>query len=150
MKNKILSIMAVLAMVWGGVAVSGSLAQTASDMPAEHEDIGGHKDHHMGGPSDGAFHHRFEDAGIFANLGLLTTTLVRSTSRINGLRRNSLQRETGKFQERNREIPTTNRETGSALSKQGNEACYFVPFRPAFLTSPEEERYLSLSDRDDA
>ena len=56
MKDKILSIMAVVAMVWGGVAVRGSLAQTASEMPAEHEDMGDHRGHQMDGPSDGVFH----------------------------------------------------------------------------------------------
>ncbi len=66
MKNKILSIMAVLVMVWGGVAIRDTIAQTASETPAEHEDMGGHKDHHMGGPSDGAFHRRFEDADKWA------------------------------------------------------------------------------------
>jgi SAM-dependent methyltransferase len=65
-KNKILSMIAVLAMVWGGVAMRGSLAQTASEMPAEHEDKGGHPGHHMGGSSDGAFHRRFEDADKWA------------------------------------------------------------------------------------
>ena len=66
MKNKILSIMAVLVMVWGGVAMRDSIAQTASETPAEHEDMGGHKDHHMGDPSNGAFHRRFEDGDKWA------------------------------------------------------------------------------------
>jgi SAM-dependent methyltransferase len=65
-KNKILSIMAVLVVVWGGVAMRDSVAQTASETPAKHEKMGGHKDHHMGGPSDGAFHRRFEDADKWA------------------------------------------------------------------------------------
>jgi len=63
-KNKILSIITVLVIVGGGVAVRDSLAQTAS--PAQHEDIGGHPGHHTGSPSDGAFHRRFEDADKWA------------------------------------------------------------------------------------
>jgi SAM-dependent methyltransferase len=64
-KNKILSIVAVLAMVSGGVAVRVSLAQTAS--PVQHEDMDGHPGHHhTGSPSDGAFHRRFEDADKWA------------------------------------------------------------------------------------
>jgi len=63
---KILSIMAVLAMVGGGVAMRGSLAQTTSEMPADHDDTGGHSGHHMGSPSDGAFHRRFDDADKWA------------------------------------------------------------------------------------
>ncbi len=43
-----------------------TIAQTASEMPAEHEDMGGHLGHHMGGPSDGVFHRRFEDANKWA------------------------------------------------------------------------------------
>ena len=66
MKNKILSIMAVVAMVWGGVTVRSSLAQTASEMPAEHEDMGDHRGHQMDGPSDGVFHRKFEDANKWA------------------------------------------------------------------------------------
>ena len=58
--------MAVFAMVWGSVAIRGSFAQTASEMPAEQEDMRGHKAHHMGGPSDGAFHRGFEDADKWA------------------------------------------------------------------------------------
>jgi cyclopropane fatty-acyl-phospholipid synthase-like methyltransferase len=65
-ENKILAIVAALVMVWGGVVMRGSLAQTASEMPAEHEDMGGHLGHHMDGPSDGAFHRRFEDANKWA------------------------------------------------------------------------------------
>ena len=63
-KNKILSIITVLVIVGGGVAVRDSLAQTAS--PAQHEDMGGHPGHHTGSPSDGAFHRRFEDADKWA------------------------------------------------------------------------------------
>ena len=54
-KNKILSIMAVLAMLWGGAAMRGSIAQTTSQTPMEHGDMG---EHHMAGPSDGAFHRK--------------------------------------------------------------------------------------------
>jgi cyclopropane fatty-acyl-phospholipid synthase-like methyltransferase len=53
-------------MVWGGVAMRDSLAQKASETPVEHEDTDGHLGHHMGGPSDGAFHRRFEDADKWA------------------------------------------------------------------------------------
>jgi tRNA G46 methylase TrmB len=65
-KTKILSIMAVLVMVWGGVAMRDSLAQTASEMPVQHEDMNGYPGHHTGSPSDGAFHRRFEDADKWA------------------------------------------------------------------------------------
>ena len=64
MKNKILSIIAVLVIAGGGVAVRDALAQTAS--PAQHEDVGGHSGHQTGSPSDGAFHRRFEDADKWA------------------------------------------------------------------------------------
>ena len=62
----ILSIMAVLVMVWGGEAMPGSLAQTASQKLVQHEDMDGHPGHHKGNSSDGAFHHRFEDADKWA------------------------------------------------------------------------------------
>ena len=65
-KNKILTILAVLAMVWSGGALCGALAQTASEMPPGHDGTGGHPGHHMGGPSDGAFHRRFDDADKWA------------------------------------------------------------------------------------
>jgi len=65
-KNKILPITAVLVMVWGGVAMRDSLAQTASEKPVQHEDMDSHPGHHTGSPSDGAFHHRFEDADKWA------------------------------------------------------------------------------------
>lgn len=58
--------MAVLVMAWGGMAMRDTLAQTASEKPAEREDKGGHPGHHMGGSSDGAFHRRFEDADKWA------------------------------------------------------------------------------------
>jgi hypothetical protein len=61
MKTKILSTMAVVAMMWGAGAARDSLAQTPSEMP-EHASPG----HRMNGPSDGAFHHRFEDAEKWA------------------------------------------------------------------------------------
>ena len=50
----------------GGAATAWSLAaraQTASEMPMEHE---GTDTHHMGSPSDGAFHRRFENADQWA------------------------------------------------------------------------------------
>ena len=62
MKPTILSMMAVFAMMWGGGAARDSGAQTRSEMPAEHARPG----HQMNGPSDGAFHHRFEDAEKWA------------------------------------------------------------------------------------
>jgi hypothetical protein len=62
MKTKILSMMAIFAMMWGGGAARDSAAQTRSEMPAEHARPG----HQMNGPSDGAFHHRFEDAEKWA------------------------------------------------------------------------------------
>ena len=56
--------MTVLVMLEGGVAMRGSLAQTPSTV--QREDMDGHLGHHMGSPSDGAFHHRFEDADKWA------------------------------------------------------------------------------------
>jgi hypothetical protein len=58
MKTKILSTMAAVAMIWGAGAARDSPAQTQSETPVEHASPG----HGMNGPSDGAFHHRFEDA----------------------------------------------------------------------------------------
>jgi hypothetical protein len=58
MKTKILWTVAVVAMMWGAGVARDSLAQTRSEMPMEHTETG----HQMSGPSDGAFHHRFEDA----------------------------------------------------------------------------------------
>jgi len=63
-KNKILSIIAVLVIVEGGVAMRDSFAQTA--FTVQHEDLDGHPRHHTGSPSDGAFHRRFEDADKWA------------------------------------------------------------------------------------
>jgi hypothetical protein len=62
MKTTILSMMAVFAMMWGEGAVRDSLAQTRSETPLEHA----RPHHQMNGPSDGAFHHRFEDAEKWA------------------------------------------------------------------------------------
>jgi SAM-dependent methyltransferase len=58
MKTKILSTMAVVAMMWGAAAARDSPAQTRSATPVEHAS--------PGGPSDGAFNHRFEDAEKWA------------------------------------------------------------------------------------
>lgn len=66
MKNEMLLLMAVLAMVWGGMGLSDFLAQTASEKPMGNEDMGGHLGHQIGGPSDGAFHRRFDDADKWA------------------------------------------------------------------------------------
>ena len=66
MKTKILPIMTVLVIVWGGVAMRDSHAQMASEKPVQHEDMDGHPGHHTGSPSDGAFHRRFEDADKWA------------------------------------------------------------------------------------
>ena len=54
--------MAIFAMMWGGGAARESTAQTRSETPDEHARPG----HQMNGPSDGAFHHRFEDAEKWA------------------------------------------------------------------------------------
>jgi len=62
MKTKILSTIAVFAMIWGGGAVRYSPAQTRSETPVEHAKSG----YQMNSPSDGAFHHRFEDAQKWA------------------------------------------------------------------------------------
>jgi hypothetical protein len=59
MKTKIPSTIAVVAMMWGAGAARDSPAQTRwSETPVEHAS--------PGGPSDGAFHHRFEDAEKWA------------------------------------------------------------------------------------
>ena len=62
MKTTILSMMAVVAMMWGEGTVRDSLAQTRPETPTEHT----RPDHQMNIPSDGAFHHRFEDAEKWA------------------------------------------------------------------------------------
>jgi len=66
MKTKILSTVAVAAMMWGAGVTRDSPAQTRSEMPMEHATTGAHSNHHMGGLSDGAFHRRFEDAEKWA------------------------------------------------------------------------------------
>ena len=62
MKTEILSMMAFVAMIWGAGVARDSLAQTRSETPVEHAKSG----HQMNSPSDGAFHHRFEDAERWA------------------------------------------------------------------------------------
>ena len=62
MKTKMLSTMAIVAMMWGAGAVPDSLAQMPNETPMEHARPG----HQMNRPSDGAFHHRFEDADKWA------------------------------------------------------------------------------------
>src|SRR4051794_19297167 len=59
-KNGIVLIVTALGIAWGSAATrSYSLAQTASEMRAGHQDMGGHSDHQ-------AFDHRFEDAEKWA------------------------------------------------------------------------------------
>jgi cyclopropane fatty-acyl-phospholipid synthase-like methyltransferase len=48
-------------MTCGGMTTHASLAQTMSQTPSEHQDVGNHLGHRRDGQSDGAFHHRFED-----------------------------------------------------------------------------------------
>jgi len=67
MKTKIVSTIAVVAMIWGGGAVRYSPAQTRSETPVEHARSG----HQMNGPSDGAFHRRFEDAEKWAKESII-------------------------------------------------------------------------------
>jgi cyclopropane fatty-acyl-phospholipid synthase-like methyltransferase len=62
MKAKMLSTMAVVAVMWGAGSGRDSTAQTRSEMPMEHASPG----HQMNDPSDGAFHHRFKDAEKWA------------------------------------------------------------------------------------
>ena len=57
-----MSTFAVLLLIAGGVGARNSLAQVASEKPVEHKDMGDH----MGGPPDGAFHHRFDDTNKWA------------------------------------------------------------------------------------
>ncbi len=66
MQAKILLAVAVVAIMWGGGVARDCAAQTRSEMPMEHATTGAHPNQHMGGPSDGAFHHRFEDAEKWA------------------------------------------------------------------------------------
>jgi cyclopropane fatty-acyl-phospholipid synthase-like methyltransferase len=58
MKTWMLSVLAVLLILGGGIAGRSSLAQT-DGMPAEHH-------HHMSDQSDGAFHRKFDDAEKWA------------------------------------------------------------------------------------
>jgi cyclopropane fatty-acyl-phospholipid synthase-like methyltransferase len=62
MQTKILSTIAVVAMMWGAGVARDSTAQTRSEMPMEHASPG----HQMNGQPDEAFHHRFEDAEKWA------------------------------------------------------------------------------------
>ena len=62
MKTKILSTMAVVAVMWGAGSGRDSTAQTRSEMPMEHASPG----HQMNDPSDGAFHNRFKDTEKWA------------------------------------------------------------------------------------
>jgi tRNA G46 methylase TrmB len=62
MKTKILSVIAVVAMMWGAGVARESPAQTRSEMPMEQASPG----HQMNGSPDGTFHHRFEDAEKWA------------------------------------------------------------------------------------
>ena len=71
MKTKILSTMAIFAMMWGGGAARDSTAQTRSEMHAKHARPG----HQMNGPSDGAFHHRFEDAEKWARSSIIRNAM---------------------------------------------------------------------------
>jgi hypothetical protein len=62
MKTGILSMIAVVAMMWGAGVARDSTAQTRSEIPMEHASPG----HQRNGPPDEAFHHRFEDAEKWA------------------------------------------------------------------------------------
>ena len=64
MQEKVLALIAVLTISFEPMAMRDTAAQTASGM--QHEHSGGHAGHHMGGPSDGAFHRSFEDAKKWA------------------------------------------------------------------------------------
>ena len=61
MKQRILAVMAVVAILGGGFALRVSLAQPMHEMPAEGGDMTHHHGHHTDGSSDGAFHRRFDD-----------------------------------------------------------------------------------------
>jgi hypothetical protein len=65
-KNKTMSIVAVVAMICNAANVGDLRAQKPSAMPMEHRDVGGRPGDRMGGPSDGAFHRSFEDADKWA------------------------------------------------------------------------------------
>jgi len=60
------SILAAVFLIVGGAGVHDSFAEMPNETPAEHKGMGDHKGGHMGSPSDGGFHHRFDDADKWA------------------------------------------------------------------------------------
>jgi SAM-dependent methyltransferase len=65
-KQRILAVMAVVAILGGSFALRTSLAQPMHETPAEGGDISRHHGRHMDGSSGGAFHRRFDDAEKWA------------------------------------------------------------------------------------
>jgi SAM-dependent methyltransferase len=65
-KQRILAVMAVVAILGGSFALRTSLAQPMHETPAEGGDISHHHGRHTDGSSDGAFHRRFDDAEKWA------------------------------------------------------------------------------------
>ncbi len=66
MKQPILAVLAVVAILGGGFAPRASQAQPMHDMPAEAGDMSHRHGRHMDGSSGGAFHRRFDDAEKWA------------------------------------------------------------------------------------
>jgi hypothetical protein len=66
MKTEVLSTIAAAALMCSAGVAQDPPAQTRSEMPIAHATPGAHPNHHMSGSSDGAFHHRFEDAEKWA------------------------------------------------------------------------------------
>jgi SAM-dependent methyltransferase len=66
MKQRILTVLAVVAILGGGFALRASRAQPMHDMPAEAGDASHRHGRHMDGSSGGAFHRRFDDAEKWA------------------------------------------------------------------------------------
>src|SRR4249919_2043640 len=60
-KQRVLAVMAVVAILGGGFALRASLAQPMHETPAEGGDMSHHHGRHTDGSSDGAFHRRFDD-----------------------------------------------------------------------------------------
>ena len=61
MKQRVVAVMAVVAILGGGFALRVSLAQPMHETPAEGGDMSHHHGRHTDGSSDGAFHRRFDD-----------------------------------------------------------------------------------------
>jgi SAM-dependent methyltransferase len=67
MNGKLFAMTVAVIAACRGMVAHQAFAQTPPEAPGQHGDMGEHAGHPMGGPAeDGAFHHRFEDAGKWA------------------------------------------------------------------------------------